>query len=223
MRIHLIAVGTRMPDWVTRGYEEYARRMPRTCSLRLVEIPPGDRHKSRTTEQAREQEGQRMLAAIPRDCQVIALDVTGRSCSTADLAGQLAGWLESGRDTVLLVGGPDGLAPACLDRVFILFPDPWPKKRHHKRRVLQAESLDRLAELMRPGAELRLASDEHGYVDWMMALLHRHPAFDWLAECAADWRSRPADWPATRYEDKAIAAGRKPTYMRFRRTVRPAS
>ena len=116
MRIHLIAVGTRMPDWVTRGYEEYARRTPRTCSLRLVEIPPGDRHKSRTTEQAREQEGQRMLGAIPRDCQVIALDVTGRSCSTADLAGQLAGWLESGRDTVLLVGGPDGLAPACLDR-----------------------------------------------------------------------------------------------------------
>lgn len=116
MRIHLIAVGTRMPEWVTRGYGEYAKRMPRECSLQLVEIPPGDRRKSRTREQARQEEGQRMLAAIPRDCEVIALDVAGRACTTAALAGQLAGWLESGRDTVLLIGGPDGLAPACLER-----------------------------------------------------------------------------------------------------------
>jgi 23S rRNA (pseudouridine1915-N3)-methyltransferase len=116
MRIHLIAVGTRMPGWVTSGYGEYAKRMPRECVLQLVEIPPGARRKSRTTEQAREEEGQRMLAAIPRDCEVIALDVAGRACTTAALAAQLAGWLESGRDTVLLIGGPDGLAPACLER-----------------------------------------------------------------------------------------------------------
>ena len=114
MRIHLLAVGTRMPAWVNAGYEEYARRMPRECALRLVEIAAGDRHKSRGAVQAREQEGKRMLAALPRDCEVIALDVTGQSCSTATLARQLAGWLESGRDTALLIGGPDGLAPACL-------------------------------------------------------------------------------------------------------------
>ena len=117
----------------------------------------------------------------------------------------------------------DALPPASLDRVFILFPDPWPKRRHHKRRFIQETSVDRLAELMRPGAELRLASDDRGYVDWIMTHFHRHPAFDWLAESAAAWRCRPSDWPATRYEDKAVAAGRKPTYMRFRRNSRPVS
>ena len=114
MRIHLLAVGTRMPAWVTAGYQEYAKRMPRECALHLVEIPPGDRHKSRRAEQARKEEGKRMLAAIPRDSEVVALDVTGEACSTTDLARQLAGWLESGRDTALLIGGPDGLTPDCL-------------------------------------------------------------------------------------------------------------
>ncbi|MGB5261094.1 MAG: 23S rRNA (pseudouridine(1915)-N(3))-methyltransferase RlmH [Gammaproteobacteria bacterium] len=116
MRIHLIAVGTRMPEWITAGYNEYAKRMPRECCLQLVEIAPGDRRKSRTAEQAREEEGRRMLTAIPRDCEVIALDVAGPACSTEALAGHLAGWLGSGRDTALLIGGPDGLAQACVER-----------------------------------------------------------------------------------------------------------
>jgi len=116
MRIHLIAVGTRMPHWVTDGYSEYAKRMPRECALNLVEISPGSRRKSRTTTQAREEEGRQMLAAVPRDCEVVALDVTGKPWSTEQLAGRLSGWLGAGRDVALLVGGPDGLAAQCLER-----------------------------------------------------------------------------------------------------------
>lgn len=82
MQIHLVAVGTRMPAWVQQGYEEYARRMPRECALRLVEIAPGKRGKGADIQRAIEDEGQRMLAALPRDCRVIALEVQGHSWST---------------------------------------------------------------------------------------------------------------------------------------------
>ena len=116
MRIHLIAVGTRMPAWVTGAWQEYSKRMPRECSLRLVEIPLGKRRKSLTARQAADEEGRQMLAAVPRDCTVIALDVLGNSWSTQKLAGQLRDWLGSGRDVALLVGGPDGLSAACLAR-----------------------------------------------------------------------------------------------------------
>ena len=116
MRIHLLAVGTRMPSWVVEGYREYTRRLPRECSLHLVEIPPAKRHKSLTAEQARQQEGQALLAALPKDCKVVALDVRGKPWSTETLAAQLDDWLVSGRDVALLVGGPDGLSDACLER-----------------------------------------------------------------------------------------------------------
>jgi 23S rRNA (pseudouridine1915-N3)-methyltransferase len=116
MRSHLIAVGTRMPAWVTEACNEYTRRMPRECTLQLVEIPLSKRRKSQTPEQAAEEEGQQMLAAIPKDCTVIALDVLGKSWSTETLAGRLQDWLGSGRDVALLVGGPDGLSVDCLAR-----------------------------------------------------------------------------------------------------------
>ncbi|MGD2137479.1 MAG: 23S rRNA (pseudouridine(1915)-N(3))-methyltransferase RlmH [Gammaproteobacteria bacterium] len=116
MRIHLIAVGTRLPDWVAQGYHEYARRLPHECALRLTEIPPGKRHKGRPPEQARREEGRQLLAAVPRDCHVVALDVRGRAWSTQGLAGRLQDWLAAGRDVALLVGGPDGLSCECLAR-----------------------------------------------------------------------------------------------------------
>lgn len=112
----------------------------------------------------------------------------------------------------------DVLAPASLGRVFILFPDPWPKQRHHKRRLVAPATLDRLAVLMMPGAELLLASDDRDYVAWMLEHASAHPAFRWLARRPADWRERPADWPPTRYEEKARAAERKPAFLRFVRT-----
>jgi tRNA (guanine-N7-)-methyltransferase len=112
------------------------------------------------------------------------------------------------------------LPPASIGRVFILFPDPWPKQRHHKRRIVATETLDALAAIMTDGAELRLATDDVAYLDWMLARVPVHPAFAWLADGPADWRVRPADWPETRYEAKALAAGRKPYLLRLRRRPR---
>jgi tRNA (guanine-N7-)-methyltransferase len=111
----------------------------------------------------------------------------------------------------------EALAPASLGRVFILFPDPWPKRRHHKRRLVAPPTLDRLAELMQPDAELRLATDDPGYLAWMLECTTAHPQFRWLARRPADWRERPPDWTPTRYEEKACAAGRAPAFLRFRK------
>ncbi len=109
----------------------------------------------------------------------------------------------------------DALTPASLGRVFVLFPDPWPKTRHHKRRLVSTATLDRLAVLMRGGAELRLATDDRDYLAWMLDHATAHPEFQWLARSPADWRERPSDWPPTRYEEKARAAGRAPAFLRF--------
>ena len=109
------------------------------------------------------------------------------------------------------------LAPAVIGRVFILFPDPWPKARHHKRRIVSQDTLDELARVMRPGAELRLATDDPGYGSSMLEQLTGHLAFEWLARRPCDWRERSADWPATRYEQKARAAARAPFFCRARR------
>ena len=108
------------------------------------------------------------------------------------------------------------LPDASLSRAFVLFPDPWPKSRHHKRRFVQRENLDRLAELMIPGAELRLATDDPSYLPWMVEHACTHPAFEWLAGRPSDWRNRPDDWPPTRYEQKMLA-GHKSVFLRLRR------
>jgi tRNA (guanine-N7-)-methyltransferase len=109
----------------------------------------------------------------------------------------------------------DCLTPSSIGRVFILFPDPWPKQRHHKRRLVARATLDLLAIVMQPGAELRLATDDPGYLAWMLERVTAHPDFVWTARTAADWRERAPDWPATRYEEKARAAGRTPAFLRF--------
>ena len=112
----------------------------------------------------------------------------------------------------------DRLPPASLGRVYLLYPDPWPKRRHWKRRFVQEANLARLARVMRPGAELRFATDWADYAAWTLAHVRRCPAFRWEAERADDWR-RPWDgWQGTRYEAKALAEGRKPIYLTFRRT-----
>jgi tRNA (guanine-N7-)-methyltransferase len=108
------------------------------------------------------------------------------------------------------------LAPASIGRVFILFPDPWPKKRHWKRRIVCRAVLDELARIMVPGAELRLATDDPGYARWMLLALLAHPAFVWTAQNPADWRVRPVDQPQTRYEAKALGDG-PPVFLIARR------
>src|SRR5271166_1228073 len=112
------------------------------------------------------------------------------------------------------------LAPASIGRVFILFPDPWPKVRQHKRRIVSCAPLDGLAEIMADNAELRLATDDSGYLCWMLEHLTAHPAFEWLARRPGDWRERPPDWPPTRYEEKARAAARSPAFLRMSRRPR---
>ena len=114
MQISLIAVGNRMPAWVTQGYEEYARRMPPEYSLQLVEVPAGKRGKGADLTRITQKEGQQTLEAIPKGVRVVAMDVKGRPWSTEDLAKELDNWRHDGRDVALLVGGPEGLAPACL-------------------------------------------------------------------------------------------------------------
>jgi len=114
VRIHLIAVGQRMPEWVEAGYREFAKRLAGECTLELVELAPGKRGKGMDLARAMRDEGQRMLGAIPKGALVIALDQSGREWDTPELAGQLADWLRQGRDVALLVGGPEGLAEECL-------------------------------------------------------------------------------------------------------------
>jgi tRNA (guanine-N7-)-methyltransferase len=109
------------------------------------------------------------------------------------------------------------LPDAGIGRAFVLFPDPWPKARHHKRRLIAPPFLDELARVLRAGAELRLATDDPAYLDWMLERACAHPAFSWTARAPEDWRTRPPDWPATRYEEKAVAGGRKPYFLRFAR------
>jgi tRNA (guanine-N7-)-methyltransferase len=114
----------------------------------------------------------------------------------------------------------DVLPDACLGRVFALFSDPWPKKRHAKRRFFGAASLDVLARLMSDGAELRFASDDMGYVRWSLEQIVRHPDFAWPVRAPRDWREPPADWFSTRYEAKALRDGRPCVYLRFLRRHR---
>jgi tRNA (guanine-N7-)-methyltransferase len=96
------------------------------------------------------------------------------------------------------------LPDACLDRVFILFPDPWPKTRHHKRRIVQRETLSELARLMKSGGRLRFATDWAEYADWTLERVLAAPEFRWEAARADDWRKPPADHVTTRYEEKKL-------------------
>lgn len=138
-----------MPSWVEAGYREYAKRLPGECALRLQEVPLGKRGKGADVRRAVRDEGERMLAAIPRDCRVLALEVGGRSWSTEQLSDKLGGWMASGRDLALLVGGPEGLAPGCVERAdgrWSLSPLTLP---HPLVRVLLAEQLYRAWSLLR--------------------------------------------------------------------------
>lgn len=96
------------------------------------------------------------------------------------------------------------LPDASLDRVFILFPDPWPKARHHKRRIVQSDMVAELARVLKPGGRLRFATDVAGYADWALERILASPEFDWPAQRADDWRLAPADHITTRYEEKRL-------------------
>lgn len=111
----------------------------------------------------------------------------------------------------------DWLPGACVARAYLFYPDPWPKRRHRKRRFVSAENLTRLARVMTPGAQLRFATDIDDYAAWTLARLRRCAAFRWAAKTAEDWRWPWEGWTRTKYEAKAIAAGRNPVYLTFMR------
>ncbi|MEK6770338.1 MAG: 23S rRNA (pseudouridine(1915)-N(3))-methyltransferase RlmH [Pseudomonadota bacterium] len=114
MRIHILAIGNRMPEWVEAGYAEYAKRLPRECCLVLHEIPAGKRGKNADLARLTAEEGERLLAAVPKGARVVALDRTGREHDTESLAGALRTQLGRGGGLALLVGGPEGLSDECL-------------------------------------------------------------------------------------------------------------
>jgi tRNA (guanine-N7-)-methyltransferase len=112
------------------------------------------------------------------------------------------------------------LPDRSIARAFVLFPDPWPKTRHAKRRFIAPDSVRGLARVLSDDGELRLASDEPAHLRWMLEHLTDSPDFAWQARRPQDWRERPPDWPPTRYEEKALKAGRRAAYLSFRRRPR---
>jgi len=102
-----------------------------------------------------------------------------------------------------------------ISRLFVLHPDPWHKKRHHKRRFIQKEMLDQFSKIMKNGGILRMASDHHGVAEWMRDKALEHPNFEQCPNNAKDWSMRPNDWPQTRYEQKGLDAGREPRFIEF--------
>jgi len=111
----------------------------------------------------------------------------------------------------------EALADGVLDAVYLIHPDPWPKRRHAKRRFVNPDNLDLLARVLRPGGELLIVTDDPVYRQWTAIQMTRRADFEWTAERAADWRSPPADWVVTRYAEKAERAGRRDTFFLYRR------
>lgn len=104
-----------------------------------------------------------------------------------------------------------------IDRVFLLFPDPWPKKRHADRRFVNPDNLKELARIIKKGGILRIATDHKIYKAWTLRTMHNCPNFKWTAKTSSDWRNEPKDWVKTKYQQKAIREGRKPVFFEYER------
>ena len=148
MQIHLISIGNRMPNWVQQGYDEYAKRLPRECDLILKEIPAGKRGKNSDIARIVKDEGQRMIAALPQNTDIVTLDLAGKAWSTQDLAHAMQRWMNNGQSISLLIGGPEGLA----DDVKLLAKESWCLSKltfpHPLVRIIVAEQLYRAWSLL---------------------------------------------------------------------------
>ncbi|PJE78993.1 Ribosomal RNA large subunit methyltransferase H [invertebrate metagenome] len=152
MRIRLITVGSRMPDWIEAGYREYSRRIGGDVRLDLVEISLGRRGKGSGVARLQEKEAQKMLASVGSGDRVITLEIAGKLWSTEKLADNLGNWQQSGRNVSLLVGGPEGLHSSCLARA----NERWS-----------------LSPLTLPHPIVRVVIAEQIYRAW--SILHHHP------------------------------------------------
>lgn len=143
MKLQLIAVGTKMPKWVEDGYKEYSRRFPKDMPPELIEISAGKRGKNADIPRILQKEGEAMLAAVAKGNRIVTLDIPGKRWDTGELAQQLDAWKLDGRDVSILIGGPEGLSPACkaaAEQSWSLSPLTLP---HPLVRVVMAESLYR--------------------------------------------------------------------------------
>lgn len=149
MRVRVVAAGTRLPEWMNAGFEDYARRMPAESKLELREIAVARAKASGDVARAKRDEGEKMLAAIPDGTYVVALDVLGKHVDTAGLSRWWAKRLQDGRDLAFLIGGPDGLAPACLERADEKLSLSTLTLPHGLARVVLAEALYRAVSLLK--------------------------------------------------------------------------
>lgn len=138
-----------MPDWVNKGYNEYAKRLTGDCQLKMVEITPGKRGKNADLARIKIQEGERILSAIPKRSLVVALEVTGKAWTTEELSRQLDHWLHGGQDIALLIGGPEGLSEACVVRADIKWSLSSLTLPHPLVRVLLSEQLYRAYSILK--------------------------------------------------------------------------
>lgn len=152
MKLLIISVGHKMPDWITAGFGEYAKRMPREAKIELVELKPEPRTTGKTTAQIMEAEAQRILAALPQGCLRIALDERGEQPTTKRLAERMRDWMREGRDVAFIIGGADGL---------------------HESVKSSAQHLMALSSLTLPHAMVRVLLAEQLYRAY--SLLHNHP------------------------------------------------
>ncbi len=117
-------------------------------------------------------------------------------------------------DALLLV---HALTDSSIDKIYVLNPDPWPKKRHHKRRIINQENLDQFARILKPGGELIMATDVDDLAEWMITQASIHPDFEWSANSSKSWRTPPAEWLETRYAQKGRNEGRSQSFLIFRK------
>ncbi|RUO43883.1 23S rRNA (pseudouridine(1915)-N(3))-methyltransferase RlmH [Aliidiomarina taiwanensis] len=148
MRLQMIAVGQKMPPWVTAGFQEYSKRFPADMRLELIEIAAGKRGKNADIQRLTDKEGERMLKAVARSARIVTLEVEGKPWSTHTLAKRMQAWQHDGRDVAFLIGGPEGLSAACQqasDEKWSLSPLTLP---HPMVRVVMAEALFRAWSLL---------------------------------------------------------------------------
>lgn len=148
MHIHILAIGQKMPAWVSSGYNEFIKRLPKEFTPILKEISPGRRSKNSDLKRAIAEESERILQMIPKNCTVIALDEKGKSWSTRKLAEQMSSWASSGRDVALIVGGADGLSKEIKQRADLTWSLSALTLPHALVRVVLAEQLYRAWSLM---------------------------------------------------------------------------
>ena len=104
-----------------------------------------------------------------------------------------------------------------FDEVWLFFPDPWPKKRHEKRRFIQKESINKLNEVIKPKGNLYISSDDRSYIAWTLSLFNQNNKFEWLAENHSDWKNPYEDYHGSRYEEKGLRKNRKPYFLKFKK------